>query len=188
MVPPTAAAQGSHSVIVSQLAEVVCRRQYLRGFRTRGWVELVMGSVYALSTVPLGLSHRIGHQLGARSDIPHGVCSAVVLPPVMDFNRPGTAARRRRVAEALGLSARDLARRRELWRPQRRCRPGGGEPRAPSTAELWSPLVRPWRCPFGTATYFGACDRPTLRSAPRRGDVCPAAQHHPVCPPGTACP
>jgi alcohol dehydrogenase class IV len=75
--------------------------------RTNAQLAMWM-SVSALSTVPLGLSHGIGHHLGARCDVPHGVCSAVVLPKVMDFNRAATASRQRMVAQALGLGVRHL--------------------------------------------------------------------------------
>jgi alcohol dehydrogenase class IV len=60
-------------------------------------------SIFSLHNIPAGMSHGIGHQLGARCDLPHGVCSAIMLPEVMDYNRPVTAARQRLVAEALGV-------------------------------------------------------------------------------------
>lgn len=75
--------------------------------RTASQVAMWM-SVYALATVPLGLSHAIGHQLGARCGVPHGVCSALLLPEVMDFNRPATASRQRLVAQAFGLGVEGL--------------------------------------------------------------------------------
>lgn len=62
-------------------------------------------SVCGLANVTLGLSHGIGHQLGARCDVPHGETSAVMMPHVMAFNRPVTAARQAWVAEAMGLEA-----------------------------------------------------------------------------------
>ena len=62
-------------------------------------------SVCGLANVTLGLSHGIGHQLGARCDVAHGETSAVMMPHVMAFNRPVTAARQAWVAEAMGLDA-----------------------------------------------------------------------------------
>lgn len=70
----------------------------------RGACQVAMWmSIFSLPNVPAGMSHGIGHQLGARCDLPHGICSAIVLPEAMDFNRPATAARQRLVAEALGV-------------------------------------------------------------------------------------
>lgn len=60
-------------------------------------------SIASLSSVPLGLSHALGHQLGARCDVPHGVTSCIVLPRVMEFNRPVGAHRQRLVAEAMQI-------------------------------------------------------------------------------------
>lgn len=60
-------------------------------------------SILSLPSVPAGLSHALGHQLGAHCDVPHGVTSCIVLPAVMDFNRPVIAARQRKIAEAMGI-------------------------------------------------------------------------------------
>jgi alcohol dehydrogenase class IV len=38
-----------------------------------------------VENVTLGLSHGIGHQIGARCGVPHGVTSCVMLPTVMAF-------------------------------------------------------------------------------------------------------
>ncbi|MDQ6771874.1 MAG: iron-containing alcohol dehydrogenase [Candidatus Dormibacteraeota bacterium] len=42
----------------------------------------------AFATTGLGLCHAIGHALSARLGTVHGVALAVVLPPVLEFNRP----------------------------------------------------------------------------------------------------
>lgn len=58
-------------------------------------------SVFSLTNVPQGASHAIGHQLGARCGVPHGVCSAVMLPRVMNYNLPATEVAQAQVAVAL---------------------------------------------------------------------------------------
>ena len=58
---------------------------------------------YSLPNVQVGLSHGIGHQLGARCDMPHGVTSCIMLPAVMDFNRPVNADRQAFLAPAMGV-------------------------------------------------------------------------------------
>ena len=60
-------------------------------------------SVCGLANVTLGLSHGIGHQLGARCNVPHGETSAVMMPHVMAFNREQTMTRQAWVAEAMGV-------------------------------------------------------------------------------------
>ena len=66
-------------------------------------------SIYSLPSVQVGLSHGIGHQLGARCNVPHGVTSCIMLPVVMDFNRPVTADRQALIAQAMGVDTRGLS-------------------------------------------------------------------------------
>lgn len=40
-------------------------------------------SIFGAANVRTGLSHALGHQLGARCDVPHGVTSCITLVPVM---------------------------------------------------------------------------------------------------------
>lgn len=61
-------------------------------------------SVFGLVNVLLGLSHGIGHQLGARCDVPHGVTSCVMLPTVMRFNLPATTGPQARIARILAAA------------------------------------------------------------------------------------
>jgi maleylacetate reductase len=39
--------------------------------------------------VPMGASHAIGHVLGGTCDVPHYFCTAVMMPSVLRYNRPG---------------------------------------------------------------------------------------------------
>ena len=67
-------------------------------------------SITSLPSVPAGLSHAIGHQLGARCDVPHGVTSCIVLPEAMEFNLPATLDRQILLAEAMGIDIDGLSR------------------------------------------------------------------------------
>lgn len=67
-------------------------------------------SVCGLANVNLGLSHGIGHQLGARNNVPHGVTSCVMMPSVMAFNRSHVPARQQRIARLLGRDTSQLSR------------------------------------------------------------------------------
>jgi maleylacetate reductase len=70
--------------------------------RTQAQVAAWM-SVCGLANVNLGLSHGIGHQLGARNNVPHGVTSCVMMVPTMAFNQSHVGTRQRWIAEAMGI-------------------------------------------------------------------------------------
>jgi alcohol dehydrogenase len=55
-----------------------------------------------MATTGLGLVHAIGHALGGRYDIAHGVTLAMVLPQVLRFSMPVRSARLSAIAFALG--------------------------------------------------------------------------------------
>lgn len=70
--------------------------------RTHAHVAAWM-SVCGLANVNLGLSHGIGHQLGARSNVPHGITSCVMMYPVMNWNSIYVSPRQADIARALGV-------------------------------------------------------------------------------------
>jgi alcohol dehydrogenase class IV len=59
-------------------------------------------SIFGLTNVTLGLSHGIGHQLGARCAVPHGITSCVMLPTVLEHNAEYTGEAQERIARVLG--------------------------------------------------------------------------------------
>ena len=52
--------------------------------------------------VPMGASHAIGHILGGTCDVPHGHCSCVMAPAVLDFNREANLSRQQRITACFG--------------------------------------------------------------------------------------
>ena len=60
-------------------------------------------SIFGLLNLGLRLTHPIGHQLGARFDIPHGVTSCISLPVSMRLLYERTTAAQELMAEALGV-------------------------------------------------------------------------------------
>ena len=62
----------------------------------------------AFSNAGLGMVHAMAHALGGHSNLPHGVCNAVLLPYVLRYNSRDGEIRRRleRVAEAMHLPER----------------------------------------------------------------------------------
>ena len=60
-------------------------------------------SIYlVIPNVKFGLSHALGHQVGARFGVPHGLTSCILLPPVLAFNRVVNAERQSMLAAAIG--------------------------------------------------------------------------------------
>jgi alcohol dehydrogenase len=57
----------------------------------------------AFNSAGLGYVHAMAHQPGAVKDLPHGVCNAILLPVVEEFNRPFAVKRFARIAEAMGV-------------------------------------------------------------------------------------
>jgi alcohol dehydrogenase len=60
-------------------------------------------SIYGYPHVPTGLSHALGHQMGAFWGLPHGVTSCITLPPVVRHVGRTAPAALAEVAQAFGL-------------------------------------------------------------------------------------
>ncbi|HJT89198.1 MAG TPA: iron-containing alcohol dehydrogenase [Bryobacteraceae bacterium] len=60
-------------------------------------------SIYGAMNTGFGLSHLLGHQIGPRWDVPHGVTSCITLPTAMRFMAEIAPARFRPVAEGYGI-------------------------------------------------------------------------------------
>lgn len=63
----------------------------------------------AFNSAGLGLVHALAHQPGATHDLPHGVCNAILLPVICEFNRPVCVARFARIAQAMGVDTRQMS-------------------------------------------------------------------------------
>ena len=61
-------------------------------------------SFFGVVNVMSGLSHGLGHQLGAWCDVPHGMTSCVLLPQVMRFNLEETVGPQALIGEILGAT------------------------------------------------------------------------------------
>ncbi|WP_269935385.1 L-threonine dehydrogenase [Serratia liquefaciens] len=62
----------------------------------------------AFNNASLGYVHAMAHQLGGFYDLPHGVCNAVLLPHVQEFNASVCASRLKDIAAAMGLDVSHL--------------------------------------------------------------------------------
>ncbi len=63
----------------------------------------------AFNNASLGYVHSMAHQLGGFYNLPHGVCNAILLPHVEQFNLIGCADRLRDVAIAMGQNVEGLS-------------------------------------------------------------------------------
>ncbi|EGA0959213.1 TPA: lactaldehyde reductase [Salmonella enterica subsp. arizonae serovar 44:z4,z23,z32:-] len=63
----------------------------------------------AFNSAGLGLVHALAHQPGATHNLPHGVCNAILLPIIENFNRPNAVARFARLAQAMGVDTRGMS-------------------------------------------------------------------------------
>jgi alcohol dehydrogenase class IV len=66
-------------------------------------------SLFSAATVRGGLSHALGHQLGGRCGVPHGVTSCITLPHVLRFLAPDTNGRQAMLLDAFRAAALDAA-------------------------------------------------------------------------------
>jgi alcohol dehydrogenase class IV len=68
--------------------------------------NMMMGSLLAglaFSNASLGLIHAMAHSLGGMLGLPHGMCNALLLEPVVDFNYPAVPGRYNQIGRAMGL-------------------------------------------------------------------------------------
>lgn len=71
------------------------------------WAEYMAG--LSFSNAGLGLVHGIAHQLGGYYNIPHGLANAIMLPRVLEYNRPYCMGRLASVAQAMGEKVDNLS-------------------------------------------------------------------------------
>jgi len=74
--------------------------------------QVMLGSMkagLAFSNAILGAVHAMSHSLGGYLDLPHGLCNAMLLEHVIDYNYDAATDRFRVVAETLGIDTRGLS-------------------------------------------------------------------------------
>lgn len=63
----------------------------------------------AFNNASLGYVHAMAHQLGGLYDLPHGVCNALLLPYVQEYNAQVAADRLKDVAKAMGVDVSQMS-------------------------------------------------------------------------------
>lgn len=98
--------------IVHYLPQAVANGDYMKARSEMAYAQYLAG--VAFNNASLGYVHAMAHQLGGFYNLPHGVCNAILLPYVEEFNLIGNLNRFRDMAEAMGenitgLSTNDAA-------------------------------------------------------------------------------
>ncbi len=88
------------SLIAENLRAAVKNGKDMNARDKMAYAEYLAGM--AFNNAGLGYVHAMAHQLGGFYDLPHGVCNAVLLPHVEEFNASVSAERLGDIAEAMG--------------------------------------------------------------------------------------
>lgn len=94
-------------LIGESLKDAVADGQNVEARSKMAWGQFIAGQ--AFSNCGLGYVHSMAHQLGGIYDLPHGVCNAILLPYVEEFNAPVCGDKFRDVAEALGVDTKGMS-------------------------------------------------------------------------------
>ena len=63
----------------------------------------------AFNNASLGYVHALAHQLGGFYNLPHGLCNAILLPTIMEFNIPAAPKKYAEIARAMGIDTTGLS-------------------------------------------------------------------------------
>lgn len=94
-------AESALKLLVEGLPRVKADPTDLEG-RLKCQVGAWQSMISIIGGVPMGASHAIGHILGGTCDVPHGYCSCVMAPYVLQWNAEYDASRQQRTLAALG--------------------------------------------------------------------------------------
>ena len=102
-----AAALMSITMITQYLPKAVANGVYMKARDKMAYGQYLAG--IAFNNASLGYVHAMAHQLGGMYNLPHGVCNAILLPHVEEFNLIGNANRFRDIAKAMGEITENLS-------------------------------------------------------------------------------
>lgn len=81
--------------------------EYMRTRDRMAYAQFLAG--VAFNNAPLGYVHAMTHQLVGYYNLPHGVCNALLLPYVEEFNLIGNLDRFKDLAQAMGENVESLS-------------------------------------------------------------------------------
>lgn len=102
-----AAALMAIEMITKYLPKAVANGKYLHARDKMAYGQYLAG--IAFNNASLGYVHAMAHQLGGFYNLPHGICNAILLPHVEEFNIIGNANRFRDIAVAMGENINGLS-------------------------------------------------------------------------------
>jgi alcohol dehydrogenase len=94
------AAEKAFELIGENLRKVVANGSNYELREKMAYAQFLAGM--AFNNASLGLVHGMAHQLGGFYDLPHGVCNAILLPHVTDFNKLAKPEKVAKMGELLG--------------------------------------------------------------------------------------
>jgi len=101
-----ACAEKAIALIGEWLAKAVANGESLEARAAMCYAQYLAGM--AFNNASLGYVHAMAHQLGGFYNLPHGVCNAVLLPHVCEFNLIAAPERFARIAALLGMNTAGL--------------------------------------------------------------------------------
>jgi alcohol dehydrogenase len=94
-------------LVAKFLSPAVANGQNIEARDRMAYAEYLAGM--AFNNASLGYVHAMAHQLGGFYNLPHGVCNAILLPQVCDFNLIACTERFADIAVALGENVKTLS-------------------------------------------------------------------------------
>ncbi|ABM25677.1 MULTISPECIES: L-threonine dehydrogenase [Shewanella] len=88
-------------LIQANLINAVENGQDINAREQMAYAQFLAGM--AFNNASLGYVHAMAHQLGGFYDLPHGVCNALLLPHVQEYNAQVVPARLKDIAKAMGV-------------------------------------------------------------------------------------
>ncbi|WP_415277199.1 L-threonine dehydrogenase [Clostridium perfringens] len=95
-----ACAEKAIELISNYLVNAVENGQDVEARDMMAYAEYLAGM--AFNNASLGYVHAMAHQLGRFYNLPHGVCNAILLPHVQEYNKSTSASRLAKIAKIMG--------------------------------------------------------------------------------------
>ncbi|OTG82254.1 iron-dependent methanol dehydrogenase [Acinetobacter sp. ANC 4648] len=101
-----ACAEKAITMISQWLRSAVANGENIEARDAMAYAQYLAGM--AFNNASLGYVHAMAHQLGGFYNLPHGVCNAILLPHVCEFNLIACPQRYAKIAELMGVNIKDL--------------------------------------------------------------------------------
>ena len=101
-----ACAEKAITMISQWLSPAVANGENIEARDAMSYAQYLAGM--AFNNASLGYVHAMAHQLGGFYNLPHGVCNAILLPHVCEFNLIACPARYAKIAELMGVDIQHL--------------------------------------------------------------------------------